>query len=135
MKKSAIFSIIGIIVLLWGTSMEFKTDIEEEFYAIPDIAYTYITDELYNQGCTASSMEEVVDYYNNHRVSCDSVIIDVEYRDKLAKMINKYCEDQTINCDNLDPIWNEIESLPLGELKNRELDVYCEQDWYQYENY
>lgn len=133
MTKSNVFLVIlGLCAVIILIATYAKKDIDEEFFAIPEVSYIYVCNMLFDEGYEKPSMYEVVHYYNTHRASCDSVELDVECRDRLSSMLDEYCNLQKTNCEELDPIWNEIQSLPLKELQDRELDVYCEQDWYQY---
>jgi len=138
MKKDLIISTIAVIIaavcLISGFGgISHNRDVQDEFNAIPDAAYNFIIDQLNMSSPDELKVAQIVQYYNTHRVTCDSVVLDDHTRSVLFDKFNSYCGNSANNCEDLDNIWNEIETLPLNELIDMELDVYCEQDWYQHE--
>mgnify|MGYP000086326111 CR=1 FL=1 len=59
---------LGIIVL---SSLEYKAQVSENVNNIPDSVYEYI----YLQLGDGASDSQIVEYYNNHRATCDSIEI------------------------------------------------------------
>ena len=59
---------LGIIVL---SSLEYKAQVKESVNNIPDSVYEYIYLKLGD----GASDSQIVEYYNNHRATCDSIEI------------------------------------------------------------
>ena len=68
-KALALIALVCAILI--GSAMEFSQSEREEVLNMPDAVYEYVTLQLPDN----ASDREILNYYNNHRATCDMVEI------------------------------------------------------------
>lgn len=68
-KENWLIAGILLILVIFMSSLEHKSQTKEEVLAIPDSVYEYIILKLGDE----ATDEQIISYYDNHRIECDQI--------------------------------------------------------------